>query len=85
MLEQIKQFFGLGLIQFDRTRSLASFRIVSPKYLGRVFEHFEKHPLITQKAADYGLFEKAYRLVLAKEHLSKEGLERLAGIRASMN
>ena len=85
MLEQIKHFFGLGLIQFDRTKSMASFRILSPKDLGRVIEHFEKHPLITQKAADYRLFEKAYRLVLTKEHLSKEGLERLAIIRASMN
>ena len=85
MLEQIKHFFGLGLIQFDRSNSLASFRILSPKDLGRVIEHFEKHPLITQKAADYILFEKAYRLVLTKEHLGKEGLDKIVGIRASMN
>ena len=83
MLKQIKDYFGSGCI--NKNGSKVIFNVRSTKGLGRVIEHFYKYPLITQKAADFILFEKAYRLWLKKEHLVKEGLETIVAIKASMN
>jgi hypothetical protein len=44
-----------------------------------------KHPLITQKLADYELFKKALNCINEKEHLSTEGLYKIVAIKASMN
>ena len=55
------------------------------KDLGVIIEHFDKYPLITQKLADYILFKKAIELIKQKEHLTKEGLQKFAGIKASLN
>lgn len=44
-----------------------------------------QYPLITQKYADYILFKQGYDLVVNKEHLTTKGLERIIGLRASMN
>lgn len=44
-----------------------------------------KYPLITQKYADYLLFKQAVLLILNKEHLTLEGLEKIVAIKASMN
>lgn len=39
----------------------------------------------TQKLADFKLFEQAYKLVLNKQHLKLEGLQKIVAIKASMN
>jgi len=44
-----------------------------------------KYPLKTKKLADYILFKKAFNLILAKEHLTTEGLRKVVSIRASIN
>jgi len=43
------------------------------------------NPLITQKLADLELFRQAYILVLNKEHLRLEGLQKIVAIKGSMN
>ena len=50
-----------------------------------VIPHFEKYPLITKKKADFILFKKAVDLIKCKEHLTREGIEKLVAIKASMN
>jgi len=50
-----------------------------------VIEHFNKYPLITKKRVDFELFKLAVLLIQNKEHLTKEGLNKLISIRASMN
>ena len=47
--------------------------------------HFQKYPLITKKRGDFELFSSAIELMCNKEHLTKEGLDKLVAIRASMN
>jgi hypothetical protein len=83
LLKQIQDFFGVGNLR--ENGSVANFRIESVKELAKVIEHFDKYTLITKKAADYILFEKAYRIFLKKEHLDKEGLALFVGIKATMN
>jgi len=83
LLEQLKLYFDLGSI--TKHGSMVWFKVQSKKDLAKIIDHFQKYPLISQKAADYMLFKKAYRLFLTKEHLAKEGLNQLVGIKASMN
>ena len=83
LLEQFKLYFGSGCITKHGSKVL--FRVQSSKGLASVIEHFQKFSLKTEKAADFILFEKAFRLFLNKEHLDKEGLEKIVAIKASIN
>ena len=51
----------------------------------KIIEHFDNYPLSTQKYGDYLLFREAVKLMLRKEHLSKQGFEKILAIKASMN
>jgi hypothetical protein len=62
-----------------------NYKIHSIKELGVLIDHFDKYPLITQKLADYQLFKQAFDLISRKEHLTKDGLEKLVAIKASVN
>ena len=50
-----------------------------------IIPHFDRYPLITEKQADYLLFREAVGLVSKKVHLTIEGINTIAGIRASLN
>ena len=50
-----------------------------------IIPHFQKYPLITKKRGDFELFSSAIGLMRNKEHLTKQGLDKLVAIRASMN
>lgn len=84
ILEQIKNYFGLGYITHHGINTL-QYRIKSVKDLKVILEHFDKYPLITQKQGDFILFKMAFNLVKTKEHLKMEGLNKIVGIRASLN
>lgn len=44
-----------------------------------------KYPLITQKKTDYEFFKKALELIKNKQHLTKDGFNKIVALRASMN
>ncbi len=46
--------------------------------------HFNKYYLINQKYSDFELFKAAVALVKTGEHLTLEGLQKIANIKASM-
>lgn len=50
-----------------------------------VIPHFNKYPLLSNKRADFLLFEKIALLMKNKEHLTDEGLLKIVAIKASMN
>lgn len=50
-----------------------------------VINHFDKFPLKTNKLKDYISFKKAYYIIKNKEHLTKQGLDKLVSIKSSMN
>jgi hypothetical protein len=84
ILEQIKKFFLVGGINKHGSESM-KFRVESVKDLKVIINHFEKYPLITQKRADYELWKQVFYLVQNKEHLTREGLEKIVAIKASIN
>nr|ATI20507.1 LAGLIDADG endonuclease [Juglanconis juglandina] len=47
--------------------------------------HFKDYPLITKKFADYWLFREIMDLFNRKGHLTKEGLQQIVNLRASLN
>jgi len=50
-----------------------------------IIPHFKKYPLITQKAADFILFEQIVELMSKDAHLTINGLHKIINVKASMN
>jgi len=85
LLEKIQIFFnGIGNIS-KHGSAMVHYRVESVKDLAKIIEHFENYPLLTQKWGDFMLFKKAYEIMLNKEHLNKEGLEKFIEVKASIN
>jgi hypothetical protein len=53
--------------------------------MGAIIDYFDKYPLITQKLADYLLFKQVFEMIKNKEHLTIKGLNKIVGIKASIN
>lgn len=78
-------FYGVGNLRIDRG-DVYVFRVSSQKEISdQIIPHFDKYPLKTNKLADYLLFKKLVRLLINKEHLTIEGLNKAVGFKASVN
>ena len=84
ILYQIQKFFGVGGV-FNHGEQTKQYGIKSIKDQQMIIAHFDKFPLMTQKVNDYILFKKAFDIIINKEHLTKEGLDKLIAIKCSMN
>lgn len=85
ILQEIQAYFGVGSIR-NEGNSLVKFRVESVKEIvNYILPHFEKYPLITQKLADYLLFKDVVKMMINKEHLTKEGLKKIVSIKAVIN
>lgn len=84
ILKLIQAFFGIGSIH--KGTDYVSFNVYSLKEISNVIiSHFDKYPLITHKQADYLLFKEIINIMLNKEHLTIEGLNKIIGIKTSLN
>ena len=61
------------------------YRVESLEDLTVIIDHFDKHPLITKKHADYLLFKSSYELIRNKKHLTKQGLIELISLKSTLN
>lgn len=84
ILEKIQLMLGVGKIH-KHGKDSVQYRVDSIKELQIVLNHFDKYPLMSAKLADYILFKKAFNIMKAGEHLGKEGLLKIIGIKASLN
>lgn len=50
-----------------------------------IIKHFNDYPLITQKFGNYILWKQAILLRINKEHLTKEGFQKILNLKASIN
>nr|YP_009574624.1 GIY-YIG endonuclease [Orbilia dorsalia]QBF58425.1 GIY-YIG endonuclease [Orbilia dorsalia] len=86
LLIQIRSFFGVGFIKSNKNHNSVSYTVTKLKDLVNVIiPHFNKYPLITQKITDFILFSSVVDLVKNKQHLNKEGLNKILAHKASMN
>jgi hypothetical protein len=86
VLESIQKFFGVGRINKRLGRAEVSYSVTkNTDLLGVIIPYFDKYSLISKKKADFILFKSAVLLCSKKEHLNKEGLNKIVCLRASMN
>ena len=85
LLKLIQSYFGVGSVYNSGSRSSVAYKVTSAKDLDFVINHFDKYPLITFKLADYLLFKQVVGMIQLKEHLTKDGVEKIVGIKASIN
>jgi hypothetical protein len=50
-----------------------------------IIPHFKAYPLLTQKGADFMLFEQIVELMSSGVHLTDDGLQQIVNIKSSMN
>lgn len=85
LLSRIKSYFVTGNISSSKAGT-CTYYVNSPKDLAAIIDHFgDEYPLITKKRADYLLFKMAVNLINNKEHLTKEGFNKILSLKASMN
>jgi hypothetical protein len=84
ILENIKSYFGVGQI-YEQDSLADVFKVQSVKDLKVIIDHFDKYPLITQKRGDYLIFKEVIGMVAKKEHLTREGLDKIVALKASLN
>ena len=84
LLEMIQSHFEVGTI-YNSTDKYIQYRVESLKGLKVVIDHFDKYSLITQKRADYKFFKSIVEMFNRKEHLTKQGLDKIVSIKASIN
>ena len=84
ILEKIKSTFGVGKIH-RQGKDAVQYRVESIKELQIIVDHFDKYSLISAKIADYLLFKEAFNIIKLQEHVTWEGLNKLVGIKASLN
>ena len=86
VLNLIQAYFdGIGKIYSYNNLNEAFFRVGTFNELEVIVNHFDKYPLMTQKWSDFILFKEVLYLIKNKEHLTLQGLLKIANIRASMN
>lgn len=84
LLDQIKNYFCVGEISKHGEHSI-HYGIRSIKDLQLIINHFYKFTLKTKKLNDYKLFKLAFNIIKNKEHLTKEGFNKLLSMKSSMN
>ena len=60
-------------------------RVESLDGVNKLIKILGNNPFISQKRADFYLFKKAVEIINQGEHVTREGLEKIVAIRASMN
>lgn len=85
LLEQIKLFFNLGKITYNKNNTLVKFRVRSLNDLDLIIQFFRKFPLLTSKRHDFYLFVSLFELLSKKEHLTLTGFMRAIALVNNIN
>ena len=88
VLYEIKNYFGFGDVKINRidhhgTRK--EFRVRGLENLNKIIKFFEENKLNTSKKKDFELFSQVIILMNNKEHLTKQGLDKIANLISQMN
>ena len=91
VLYELKQFFGCGGIYVNRRHdnhreNLYRWNVRSQADLmTRIIPFFEQYPLRTAKKEEFAKFREVLHMMVRREHLSIDGLRRIAEIAQTMN
>jgi len=84
LVTNLSKFFSVGTVT-TRGSDCIQYWVGSLKELQVIVNHFDNYPLISQKCADFLLFKQVVDLMKRKEHLTKEGLNKIVSIKSSLN
>jgi hypothetical protein len=84
VLARLQQFFGCGSVTTNNG-DRKELRVRGMRNLGYILEFFKAHRLQTKKHRDFEYFANVLELMERGEHLSPEGLRKIAGIVLKMN
>ncbi len=85
LLHALKDYFGCGVVRTNHGDRWA-WRVRGREHLlRRIVPFFERHPLRSEKQADYEKFLRVLRLMETGEHLTADGVEKVRRIAAQMN
>ena len=83
-LNKIKEYFGFGQVMVNHDER-KEFRVRGLKNLNIIVEFFKINPLKTSKQKNFEIFSHIISLMNQKQHLTKEGLDRIAKLASQMN
>ena len=84
VLLKLKNFFGFGSVVRNHG-DRKEFRVRGLENLNKIVEFFRENPLQTIKQANFELFCEVIEMMKKKQHLTKEGLHKIAEIASQMN
>ena len=82
LLENLVNLFGGGYVMSYKNRPLCEYIITKiDLVMEKVIPFFNKYPVIGSKHLDFLDFENAAHIIKNKEHLKKEGLEKILSLK----
>ena len=84
ILRNLQQFFRAGKVVVNHA-TRKELRIRKLNELKQVVSFFDRYPLKTKKKRDFEIFKKILELMERKQHLTIEGLTRIANLCWAMN
>lgn len=69
----------------QNSSSTAVFRVDNIQEIQVIVDHFTRYPLIGFKFSEFLLFKQCYDLIKQKQHLTKEGLEKIVVLKYNLN
>lgn len=84
ILLKLKEYFGFGSVTVNHG-DRKEFRVRGLDNLNKLSRFFKNHPLKTSKQKNFELFSKILELMNTNEHLSREGLVKIANLASRMN
>ena len=84
LLHKIKSFFNFGEVKINHG-DRKELRVRGLKNLNKLIKFFRKYPLQTSKQKNFEIFSKIIQMMDNKEHLKKEGLNKIAKLSSKMN
>lgn len=86
LLQRIENTFKVGRIYYKPNDKTYRWKVSNIKEICDVIiPHLKKYHLITQKQADFLLFEKIVEIINSKKHLTVNGLQEIVSLKASLN
>ncbi|MBI3334726.1 LAGLIDADG family homing endonuclease, partial [Candidatus Pacearchaeota archaeon] len=88
LLHKIKDYFGFGSVQINRTDKNGTrkeFRVRGLGNLNKIVDFFKINNLRTSKRKDFEIFSEVIKLMNNQRHLTKDGLDEIAQLISNMN
>ena len=84
LLYKIKNYFGFGIVGKNHG-DRQELRVRGMVNLEKLIHFFKQHPLRSIKRYDFEIFCQVFEMMKEKQHLNKEGLQKIASLASTMN